>query len=99
MPIRENGLADHSLSYEDELRLYNSDIQLLERCDLLIAVLLYNDPGTLVELGMFKQSGKATIIYDPFSFCENMFVRHTPDFLCKTLDEVISATYQCLRRR
>ncbi|TEB09363.1 nucleoside 2-deoxyribosyltransferase [Pelotomaculum propionicicum] len=99
LPIRENGLADGFLRYEDELRIYNSDIQLLESCDLLIAVLLYNDPGTLVELGMFKQSGKPTIIYDPFSYCENIFVKYTPNFLCKTLDEVISSTYQCLRRR
>lgn len=99
LPVRENGFAGSSLKYEDEVRLYNSDIQLLESCDLLIAVLIYNDPGTFVELGMFKQSGKPTIIYDPFLCCENMFVRHTPNFFCKNLDEVISATYQCLRRR
>jgi nucleoside 2-deoxyribosyltransferase len=98
LPVRENGLADSFLRYEDELRLYNSDIQLLKSCDLLIAVLLYNDPGTLVELGMFKQSEKPTIVYDPFSCCENMFVKHTPDFLCKTIDDVISSTYQCLSR-
>mgnify|MGYP000870263491 CR=1 FL=1 len=99
LPIRENGFADSSITDEEERIIYNKDIQLLETCDLLIAVLLYNDPGTLVELGMFKQSGKPTIIYDPFSYCENMFVRHTPDFLCKTLEEVISSTYQCLKRR
>jgi nucleoside 2-deoxyribosyltransferase/sugar/nucleoside kinase (ribokinase family) len=98
LPIRENGLVTKSTNFEDELRVYQSDIQLLDTCDLLIAILLYNDPGTLVELGMFKQAGKPTIIYDPFNYCENMFVRHTPDHLCKTIEDVIEATYLCLGR-
>jgi hypothetical protein len=99
LPIRENGLASKSLKYEEELAFYNSDIQLLNTCDLLIAVILYNDPGTLVELGMFKQTGKPTIIYDPFKYCENMFVRHTPNYLCRTIPDVIESTYLCLGTR
>ena len=99
LPIRENGLAELSMTTEEQLRLYNKDIELMEACDLLIAILLFNDPGTLVELGMFKQGGKPSIIFDPYNYCENMFVRHTPNFICKTIVEVIEATYQCLQRR
>lgn len=99
LPIRENGLADSSMTNGEEIELYMKDVSLMEESDLLIAVLLYNDPGTLVELGMFKQMGKPTIIFDPYDICENMFVRHTPDYLCNTLDDVISATYCCLRRK
>lgn len=98
LPIRENGLASQEIKYEDELRIYQKDLQLLKSCDLLIAVLLFNDPGTLVELGMFKQNGKPTIIFDPFHYCNNMFVRLTPDYFCHTIVEVINATYQCLGR-
>ncbi|MDX9917202.1 MAG: nucleoside 2-deoxyribosyltransferase [Gudongella sp.] len=96
LPIRENGLVYETTSYKDEFAIYCKDIALLEECDLLIAVLLYNDPGTLVELGMFKQSGKPTIIYDPFNNCKNMFVRHTPDYLCKNIADVISSVYLCM---
>jgi nucleoside 2-deoxyribosyltransferase len=99
LPVRENGLVGESLKYEEELKFYHSDIQLLNTCDLLIAVMLYNDPGTLVELGMFKQTGKPTIIYDPFKYCENMFVRHTPNYLCRTISDVIESTYLCLGTR
>ncbi len=99
LPIRENGLVTKVLNGEDEIKIYQADISLLNDCDLLITVLLYNDPGTLVELGMFKQAGKPTIIYDPYNYCNNMFVRHTPDYLCKTISEVIGATYLCMGRR
>lgn len=99
LPVRENGLATKVLNNEDELKIYQEDIELLNECDLLIAVLLYNDPGTLVELGMFKQTSKPTIIYDPYNYCDNMFVRHTPDHLCKTIPDVINATYLCMGRK
>lgn len=98
LPIRENGIACKTMRYEDELDMYQKDTALLNECGLLIAVLLYNDPGTLVELGMFKQAGKPTIIFDPFNYCENMFVRHTPDYLCKNITDVIGAVYLCMGR-
>jgi len=99
LPIRENGLVSKFFKYEEELKFYHGDLQLLKICDLLIAVILYNDPGTLVELGMFKQTGKPTIIYDPYKNCENMFVRHTPDYLCRTISDVIESVYLCLGTR
>lgn len=99
LPVRENGLANKALNSEDKIKIYQGDIKLLNDCDLLIAVLLYNDPGTLVELGMFKQAGKPTIIYDPYNCCDNMFARLTPDYLCKTISDVIGATYLCLGRK
>jgi len=98
LPIRENGLAENSMTLQEKIGIYHKDIKLLQECDLLIAVLLYNDPGTLVELGMFKQMGKPTIIYDPYNICSNMFVRFTPRYLCYSIDEVIAATYICLKR-
>lgn len=99
LPIRENGLVEASMTKNDEINIYNKDIDLLNECDLLIAVLLNNDPGTLVELGMFSQMNKPTIIFDPYKICENMFVRHTPTYLCNNIEDVINATFQCLERR
>ena len=95
-PVQENGLATKELTEEQKQLLYQKDCALLNECVLLIAVLLNNDPGTLVELGMFKQSGKPTITFDPFHFCTNMFAAHTPDYLCYNLSEVIDAVFLCL---
>ncbi|MBQ7674634.1 MAG: nucleoside 2-deoxyribosyltransferase [Alphaproteobacteria bacterium] len=95
-PVQENGLATKELTDEQKLLLYQKDCAMLNECVLLIAVLLNNDPGTLIELGMFKQSGKPTIIYDPFHICSNMFAAHTPDYLCDNLTAVIDTVFLCL---
>jgi len=99
LPIRENGIVRETMTPEEKLQIFRNDLDLLSTCHLLIAVLLINDAGTLVELGMFAQSGKPTIVFDPYNICQNMFVTHTPNYFCKTIGEVIDATYQCLRRR
>jgi len=95
-PIQENGLATKDLSPSEEIEMYNKDLNLLNECDLLIAVMLYNDPGTLVELGMFRQSEKPTIVFDPYYNCTNMFFKHTPNYVCHTISDVIGATYLCI---
>ena len=98
-PIKENGLVDTDTDEALEFEIFNKDLQLLDECSLLIAVLLNNDPGTLVELGMFKKAQKPTIIFDPYHYCTNMFVRHTPDELCHSLSEVISAVFSIMGRK
>ena len=95
-PIQENGLATNDLSPPEEIEMYNKDLNLLNECDLLIAVMLYNDPGTLIELGMFRQSEKPTIVFDPYYNCKNMFFKHTPNYICHTISDVIGATYLCV---
>ena len=95
-PIKENGLVTQSMTKAEAFELYQKDIALMDECNLLIAVLLTNDPGTLVELGMFKQEGKPTLIFDPYHYCTNMFVRFTPEYVCYSLTETIEATYLCL---
>lgn len=95
-PIAENGLVTKELSNDEKSNLYCKDVKLMDKCDLLIATLLFNDPGTLVELGMFKQSGKPTILYDPYYICQNMFVQNTPNYLCHQLSDVIDKVYICL---
>lgn len=41
LPIRENGIVDKDISFKDELVIYQKDVVLLDKCDLLIAALLY----------------------------------------------------------
>lgn len=95
-PIKENGLSRPNSSRAEEFDLYQKDLLLLDECSLLIAVLLSNDPGTFVELGMFKHAGKPTILFDPYSICTNMFAKNTPDYICRTLPEVINTVFLCL---
>lgn len=95
-PIKENGLVDKNMSFNEKLSIYEKDIELLNECELLIAILLYNDPGTLVELGIFKQMNKPVIIFDPLSICDNNFVIYTADFISSSIDGILSAVYNFL---
>lgn len=94
LPIRENGLFTPDLSLDEELVLYSKDLELLKECNLLIAVMIYNDPGTLVEIGMFKQMEKPVILFDPHNYCDNMFARNSADLVCKNIEEVLNFVFK-----
>ncbi len=95
-PIKENGLISDNTTFKERLEIYNKDVQLLDDCNILIAALLYNDPGTLVEFGMFKQMEKPVLIFDPYRICNNNFVVHSADFICYSIEEVLDALYNFL---
>lgn len=94
LPIRENGLYLKSMSKDRELTMYYNDRKLMEECDMIVGVLIFNDPGTLVEVGMFCQMNKPSIIFDPNSVCDNMFVLNSVNCYCKTIEEVINAVFK-----
>ena len=96
LPIQENGLITDKCTKEDAAKCFYDDLSLLEESRLLVAVVLNNDPGMYVELGMFITSGKPTIIYDPDCLCNNSFVLHAPNVVCRTLSELIDNTFRVL---
>ncbi len=95
-PILENGLVQDDDSEQVKSMIFANDIDLLDKCQLLIAILIYNDPGTLVELGYFAKSGKPTILFDPDYKAKNIFLKKTPTKICHTLSELIDVTYEVL---
>ena len=97
LPIRENGLAVESS--DDDAYLYELDRSLLDQCSLLIAVMLNPDPGTFVEIGMFKQMNKPVIIYDPFGYANNMFVRNSATSICTDMESVLIEVFDLLGER
>lgn len=48
-----------------KLNFFNKDMELLKDCQILIAVLLFNDPGTLIEIGVAAERKLPTFVYDP----------------------------------
>jgi nucleoside 2-deoxyribosyltransferase len=96
LPVRENGIiqGDEPISVQDTA--FQNDLKLIDKSALLIAVLLYNDPGTLLELGMFAQAGKPTILYDPYNKATNLFLRKLPTKWCNNLGDVIDSVFELL---
>ena len=96
LPIRENGLITESSSEKERLECFCNDLNMMSECDLLIAVVLTNDPGMYVELGMFVSTGKPAILFNPFGICSNNFALNAPTVVCNSLTEVIDKTFELL---
>jgi hypothetical protein len=52
LPVREHGQMGERAGYERRQSLCDADLRLLDECQLMLAVLLYDDPGTLIEIGI-----------------------------------------------
>ena len=92
-PIKENGQMSPNASKEERLNLFCSDMTLLSNCNMLIAVLLYNDPGTLIEIGLAAQRGIPTLVYDPLGIADNCMLTELPVMVSGDLDKIISKVF------
>lgn len=88
-PIKENGQMSEGADKSERLNLFYADMTLLGKCNMLIAVLLYNDPGTLIEIGLAAQRGIPTLVYDPNKIADNCMLTELPTLVSSDLDEII----------
>lgn len=96
LPIRENGQVNVDSSLDEEYQIFAKDIELLQECKLMIATLLYNDQGTLVEIGNYHAEKKPIILYDPYKKLNNMFLKNVCTSYCQTVSEVIDAIFNII---
>ena len=92
-PVKENGQMSENADKLERARLFSADMTLLNKCNMLLAVLLNNDPGTLIEIGMAVQRGIPTIVYDPYGMADNCMLTESPTLVSCDLDEVISKVF------
>jgi nucleoside 2-deoxyribosyltransferase len=98
LPIRENGQITNDMNIHEERVIFSKDIELLEECDFMIATLLYNDQGTLVEIGTYQAQGKTVILYDPYKLLNNMFLKYSCNKYCQNLSEIMNAVFEITGR-
>lgn len=92
-PIKENGQASKGIDISEELAIFAKDMELLSECKMMIATLLYNDQGTLVEIGYYQAKGKPVILYDPYKKLDNLFLKNSCVHYCNELSQVIEAVF------
>ena len=92
-PIQENGQVNKDMDINEERAIFAEDMRLLSECKIIIATLLYNDQGTLVEIGNYQANGKPIILYDPYLKLDNMFLKNSCTYYCKTKSQVIDAVF------
>lgn len=92
-PVKENGQMEKDASKQRKKELMNRDLELMDECFLMIAVMLYDDPGTLIEIGYAKAKEIPVIVYDPYKSASNCMLTELPDMLSSDLDEVITEVF------
>ena len=92
-PIKENGQMSEGADKKERLGLFCADMSLLGECNMLIAVLLYNDPGTLIEIGLAAQRGIPTLVYDPNKIADNCMLTELPTLISCDMDEILAKVF------
>lgn len=95
-PIIANGELTRPASEGDLRRTYHMDCQLLKECDIIFAVPLDRDPGTLVEVGMAIEMDKPVITYDPRHENENTMVIVGSSVYSADLDVCLNGTFNAI---
>ncbi|MFA6483405.1 MAG: nucleoside 2-deoxyribosyltransferase [Bacteroidales bacterium] len=88
-PIQEIGFMEKDASTSKRQELFCKDMQLLEGCSMLLAILLNNDPGTLIEIGIAAERRIPTLVYDPYGIANNCMLTQIPDLLSRDKDEIL----------
>jgi hypothetical protein len=72
LPVREHGQMGLNATVQRRQSLCEADLRLLDECKLMLAVLLYDDPGTLIEIGIAVERGIPVIVFDPYGRAETL---------------------------
>lgn len=94
LPVRENGQMGVGATAARRADLLAADLALLDQCRLMVAVLTYNDPGTLIEIGLACERGMPVIVFDPGGKAENLMLTGLPALVTGDLERVVSEVYR-----
>jgi len=92
-PVQENGQMKDGDSQVIKRKFFYEDMKLLDECQILVAVLLYNDPGTLIEIGIAAERQMPTFVYDPKNIAQNCMLTQIPNLVSDDLDLIISEIF------
>ena len=92
-PSRENGIIGQSEDWEQRRIIFEKDIDLLEKADLVVALLDHDDPGTNFEMG-YAYNKEIPIIglKTSMSPLNNMIV-FCCNKICTSIDQLISEVF------
>lgn len=94
LPIRENGQMGLDASEDKRETLFEADLSLISNSELILAIHLENDPGTLIEIGLAKAMKIPVFVYDPYKVAENLMLTQLPKIISSDLDFIISKIFE-----
>lgn len=93
-PSEENGFINPDMSLNDRKRIFHSDLELLQKADIVVALIDNNDPGTNFEIGYAFSKGKPVIGLKTSKGQLNNMILFGCSRICNTIDEVISEVHK-----
>lgn len=93
LPVRENGQMKMDDPPVVKSKMAQDDLIMLDECKLLLAVLLYDDPGTLIEIGLALERGMPVLVYDPYHRASNLMLTELPTLVSADLDVIIAGVF------
>lgn len=93
LPVRENGQTKTDDPPVVKSKAAQADLTMLDECKLLLAVLLYDDPGTLIEIGLALERGMPVLVYDPYRRASNLMLTELPTLVSSDLDVIIAGVF------
>ena len=97
-PVQENGELNPQSSMHEMQAAYLGDLGLLQECDLVFALPLGRDPGTLVEIGLALTLKKPVITYDPLKENANTMVIAGSTVYSDKLDSCLNSIFETMSR-
>lgn len=97
-PIIENGEASRELSADALLPYYHKDLEMIAECQIIFAVPLRRDPGTLVEIGIGLARCLPVITFDPRRENENTMIMCGSAVYSADLDQCINGVFEQISR-
>lgn len=97
-PVKEHGQANRKMLPAARQKLYEADMKLLGQCKLMIAVNIFDDPGTLIEIGIAIERGMKVFLYDPNDRARNIMLTQGVALVTNSLDAIVTATFDEVAR-
>ena len=95
-PVQENGELPPNSDWFTLKQTYRKDTDLIDQCQLMVAVPTGRDPGTLVEIGLAIARRIPVVVYDPARECANTMVIAGSDCYSDDLGTCLNAVFSLL---
>jgi nucleoside 2-deoxyribosyltransferase len=93
-PVLENGQINRQSTKTQRRGAFLADTDLMRQCQIMVAVLPFDDPGTLIEIGMAAATRMPVILYDPLARATNVMLTEAPSEVATRLDDVIGGVFR-----
>ena len=97
-PSRENGIINPKTSQMERESIFNLDIEMINKSDVIIALLDSDDMGTSFEIGYSYSIKKPVIGLDTSGGVVNNMIRYGCDAICNNIEELISEVHRYARK-